>query len=207
MKNKRMHIDVSRLFIYYNGRLIGNNYQEYGLADQGTFIHTAIEGLKRFGCCKEASFPYHKAYVSQKPPPQCYDEAVHYRIADSMSVDCNLNEMKACLAEGYPFAFGLQLFQSSAYAERNGGVMHDPTPYDSQAPVHGWHAMLAVGYSDTSQCFIVRNSWGDQWVCFSFLFTVRLALFLSREIKGIVISPIIICVIETIVKIYMPSKQ
>ena len=26
------------------------------------------------------------------------------------------------------------------------------------------HAMLAVGYSDRSQSFIVRNSWGEDWV-------------------------------------------
>jgi C1A family cysteine protease len=36
--------------------------------------------------------------------------------------------------------------------------------YDSQSTVHGWHAMLAVGYSDESKCFIVRNSWGEKWV-------------------------------------------
>jgi C1A family cysteine protease len=26
------------------------------------------------------------------------------------------------------------------------------------------HAMLAVGYSDESKAFIVRNSWGEDWV-------------------------------------------
>jgi hypothetical protein len=26
------------------------------------------------------------------------------------------------------------------------------------------HAMLAVGYSDMSKSFIVRNSWGVEWV-------------------------------------------
>lgn len=26
------------------------------------------------------------------------------------------------------------------------------------------HALLAVGYSDQSQSFIVRNSWGENWV-------------------------------------------
>ena len=26
------------------------------------------------------------------------------------------------------------------------------------------HALLAVGYSDQSQAFIVRNSWGENWV-------------------------------------------
>jgi C1A family cysteine protease len=26
------------------------------------------------------------------------------------------------------------------------------------------HAMLAVGYDDQSKSFIVRNSWGEEWV-------------------------------------------
>lgn len=26
------------------------------------------------------------------------------------------------------------------------------------------HALLAVGYSDNSHSFIVRNSWGENWV-------------------------------------------
>ena len=27
----------------------------------------------------------------------------------------------------------------------------------------GYHAILAVGYDDTNQCFIVKNSWGTSW--------------------------------------------
>jgi C1A family cysteine protease len=27
----------------------------------------------------------------------------------------------------------------------------------------GGHALLVVGYDDATQCFTVRNSWGDSW--------------------------------------------
>lgn len=30
--------------------------------------------------------------------------------------------------------------------------------------VLGGHAVLAVGYDDESQCFMIRNSWGKSWV-------------------------------------------
>jgi C1A family cysteine protease len=38
------------------------------------------------------------------------------------------------------------------------------------------HALLAVGYSDQSQSFIVRNSWGENWVrhfCFILIVIVH----------------------------------
>ena len=31
------------------------------------------------------------------------------------------------------------------------------------AAYQGGHAILIVGYDDANQCFIVKNSWGDDW--------------------------------------------
>ena len=42
---------------------------------------------------------------------------------------------------------------------------------------HCRHAMLAVGYSDHSQAFIVRNSWGTDWV--NRIFFLKICLYLS----------------------------
>lgn len=69
--------------------------------------------------------------------------------------------MKACLASGYPFAFGFTVyenFESDAVAAT--GVV--PMPGTSEQ-VLGGHAVLAVGYDDAQQRFIVRNSWGSAW--------------------------------------------
>lgn len=79
----------------------------YTMKDEGAYIRCAIEGLKKYVCCKESSFPYNSQNVNSQPPKHCYDEAKNYRIATSMSVQVNLDEMKACLAEEFPFAFGL----------------------------------------------------------------------------------------------------
>ncbi|CAF3912106.1 unnamed protein product, partial [Rotaria magnacalcarata] len=161
MKNTKKHVDVSRLFIYYNGRILDGSHK-YQMADDGTYISSAIEGLKKFGCCKEELYPFNTAYINQQPPQQCYTEAAKYRIKDSMAVKVELNEMKACLAEGFPFAFGLQLYRSFFQAETNGGRV--PMPNQQVPDVQeGGHAMLAVGYSNETQCFIVRNSYGDKW--------------------------------------------
>jgi C1A family cysteine protease len=40
------------------------------------------------------------------------------------------------------------------------GVVPLPGPREK---VLGGHAVLAVGYDDAKQCFIVRNSWGTKW--------------------------------------------
>ena len=42
----------------------------------------------------------------------------------------------------------------------NSGIMPMPLPTDS---VEGGHAVMAVGYNDSKQWYIIRNSWGAGW--------------------------------------------
>jgi C1A family cysteine protease len=49
-------------------------------------------------------------------------------------------------------------FESQAVAQ-SGQV---PMPAPNEQTVGG-HAVLAVGYDDTKQVFLVRNSWGSGW--------------------------------------------
>ena len=165
MKNTKKHIDMSRLFIYYVSRTKDAPQYNQIISDGGTVIRSAIAALAEYGCCQEQLYPYNPAYVNRQPPTHCYAEAKNYRISQAMNVQVDLNDMKGCLAEGFPFAFGLQTFNSFGTAGSNGGRVPMPQPlYETQAANRGWHAMLAVGYSDGSQCFIVRNSWGENWV-------------------------------------------
>ncbi len=73
----------------------------------------------------------------------------------------NLNQMKGCLASGYPFVFGFTVYESfeSEQVAKDG---HAPMPKPGEQ-VLGGHAVLAVGYDDVNQWFIVRNSWGTGW--------------------------------------------
>jgi C1A family cysteine protease len=65
------------------------------------------------------------------------------------------------LASGFPFAFGFSVYESfESAAVAKTGVVPMPSPDEV---ILGGHAVLAVGYDDSEQRFIVRNSWGDEW--------------------------------------------
>lgn len=165
-KNTGRHVDVSRLFLYYNARR-KDGMQPYSMQDIGCTIRSAIAAATDHGCCNEKLYPYEPYHVNREPPATCFSEGRKYRLTRAEKVNANVNEMKACLAEGYPFVFGLKTFQSFANAQTNGGIVYMPQPGEQMSTNHGWHAMLAAGYSDQLRCFIVRNSWGSNWVCYS----------------------------------------
>ncbi|CAF1299405.1 unnamed protein product, partial [Rotaria sp. Silwood1] len=154
------NVDVSRLFIYYNGRV--KDYPNTAPTTTGTTITGSIEVLKEFGVCLELNWPYGADIIDKKPRDEAYEKAQHCKITEALSIKVDLNEMKTCLAQGYPFAFGLKLFQSFHNAKHK-GVVPMPRPDESSSEDHGDHAMVAVGYSDRSKSFIVRNSWGEEW--------------------------------------------
>ena len=135
------------------------------MEDGGTCIPSAIESLVKYGCCKENLFPYTSKNVNAKPPAECYAAASPYRVKQAVELEPRLDEMKACLAEGYPFAFGLRLFESFEDSIHNGGRVLVPSPPEIKPHEANWHALLAVGYDESGKYFIVRNSYGEQWVC------------------------------------------
>ncbi|CAF4628732.1 unnamed protein product, partial [Rotaria sp. Silwood2] len=160
-KKKNGHnTDVSRLFIYYNGRVKGGN--DFNVTDSGCSMTDVIEALEEFGICLESIWPYDIKMVNRPPNNEAYEAAKDHKITEALQVNIDLYEMKSCLAQGFPFAFGLKLFASFDQAT-NTGVVPMPSATDRSRQSHGNHALLAVGYSDQSQAFIVRNSWGEDW--------------------------------------------
>jgi C1A family cysteine protease len=150
--------DISRLFIYYNARKLDGIK-----GDKGSCIASSIQVLEEIGACTEETWAYDPNRVLKKPSQEAYDEAQYFLVEEADQVDVDLYAMKHCLAEGYPFAFGLKLFKPFDKAAKQGSVpMPNPSGEDGREE-HGMHAMLCVGYSDKSQAFIVRNSWGEDW--------------------------------------------
>jgi len=155
----------SRLFIYYNERVIEGTVS----SDAGASIRDGIKSVNTQGDCPEdqgdappgANWPYDVSQFATAPPPPCYTNATHYTVYEYLSVAQDLADMRACLAAGYPFVFGFtvyQSFESPAVAET--GVVPMPGVFESAV---GGHAVMAVGYDDPTSVFIVRNSWGAAW--------------------------------------------
>ena len=149
-------IDLSRLFLYYNERAMRGLESE----DSGAILRDGIKTLEKQGICPESLWPYNIQKFSKKPTATCYKAALKNQITSYWSIR-SLQEAKACLAEGFPFVFGFSVFtgfETTAVART--GVMNYPTVKEKML---GGHAVLAVGYDDSTKRLIVRNSWGTSW--------------------------------------------
>jgi C1A family cysteine protease len=147
----------SRLFIYFNERAIEGTVK----SDSGAQIRDGVKSVAQQGACKEEKWPYDIGAFAQKPSPQCYAEGVKNQAILYLRVGQSLSQMKGCLAEGFPFVFGFTVYESfeSAEVAKTG---HAGMPRAKES-VLGGHAVLAVGYDEKNQWFIVRNSWGKKW--------------------------------------------
>ncbi|CAF4937264.1 unnamed protein product [Rotaria sp. Silwood1] len=159
-KANGLDTDVSRLFIYYNARVKDQKTEK--VVDTGCTMTSAIEALEEFGTCLESTWPYDLSRVNTRPHEKAYREARNHRITEAFRINVNLYEMKSCLAQGFPFAFGLRLYASFDKAATT-GVVPIPKTGENRRKQNASHALLAVGYSDQSKAFIARNSWGENW--------------------------------------------
>ena len=150
------YIDVSRLFIYYNERVLIDTV-DY---DSGAMLRDGIKTLKNDGVCSEKLWPYKIGRFKAKPPAKCYQEARARRIISYYRIQ-SLSEMLNCLTEGFPFVFGFTVYESFASPKvAKTGIV--PMPQKSETSLGG-HAVLAVGYAQKAKRFIIRNSWGSGW--------------------------------------------
>jgi C1A family cysteine protease len=148
--------DLSRLYIYYNERVIEHTVA----SDSGAQLRDGIKTLCKQGVCSEKKWPYKISKFKTKPSPACYTEGATHIITSYQRI-LTLNDMRSCLAAGFPFVFGFTVYESfeSSDVARTGVV---PMPAKGE-PVLGGHAVVAVGYSDADKRFLVRNSWGTKW--------------------------------------------
>lgn len=158
-KQGEAFITPSRLFIYYNERVIENTVD----SDSGATIRDSIKSVVTYGAPHETTVPYVISKFAHKPSKTAYTQAIKYEALQYQSVAPSVTDMKTCLASGNPFVVGFTVYSSfESHAVASTGVM--PMPSKSES-VLGGHAVTVVGYKliDSKPYWIARNSWGTGW--------------------------------------------
>ncbi|HYM61412.1 MAG TPA: C1 family peptidase [Thermoanaerobaculia bacterium] len=147
----------SRLFIYYNERARERKVER----NVPVSLRDGYKSVVRQGVCSEEMWPYVLKRFRDRPPRRCYRAAKKARVISYQRLHRRLEDMKACLASGHPFALGLSVHESfHGAAMKHTGRASMPKRGER---LLGGHAVVTVGYHDEHQRFILRNSWGPRW--------------------------------------------
>ena len=148
-------VDVSRLFIYYNERVMENTVN----SDSGAQIRDGMKVVAKLGAPPETDWPYDIEKFTVKPPAIAYTHAAKNQVLSYQRVNRSLAQMKGCLAAGFPFVFGFTVydsFESATVAHTGHANMPQPGEAVAGQVVHrsvsvGGYALL---YGSTNQCRI-----------------------------------------------------
>ena len=156
-------VPLSRLFVYYNERVMEGTVSE----DAGANIRDGIKSVAAQGVCPESEWPYVIKRFATKPPKQCYTDAKRFRAILYRSVTQSLVTIKSALASGRGLVLGISVYESfESDAVAKSGIV--PLPVQSEQMLGG-HCVRLVGYTDAGLkdipkgYFIGANSWGTGW--------------------------------------------
>ena len=159
--------NLSERFIFYHTNI------SRGRANEGSSFSDQLNALGRVGTCREEFYPYVPELLNEPPTEAAAKDALTHRVtlarqvplrSDGDKYECvkaNHIMLTSALSEGYPVGISLMLFDD--FGSQPGG--HVPRPSDDAVAhaEHGHHAMVLVGYSERDNCYIVRNSWGEDF--------------------------------------------
>lgn len=178
--------EPSRLCWYYLTREMQGTQR----ADAGASFREALKVVNDEGVCDEVDWPFDATCVTVAPEWATYESTPRSRPIRYRRVPQTLEALKYCLTHELPVACGLSVytsFESSvtrrtgqvalpacaqdladvpvgpAKDEGNGNASTAPNADDDDDAHLGGHAVVLVGYDDTEQQFIIRNSQGASW--------------------------------------------
>jgi hypothetical protein len=123
----------------------------------GTSLKTALDISRKFGAVQDNILPFGSGQLYPRDAQTFYAIAAQLKIAGYFSIERNLANWRAWLAERGPILTRLDVDATWENAEATEGRL-DVYQRDN---LHRGHAVALVGY--TSDRFIVRNSWGVTW--------------------------------------------
>lgn len=160
IRNGLPYTDLSRLFVYYNSRLMTGDQDK----DEGTYIRIAFGTLTSLGTCSEKKWPYDLNNLFIRPSWGSYREAYPHKITSFYRIQETsgqplIDSIKRALQAQHPVVFGMIVDQDYMSIGSDGMVaMPQKTRVNA-----GGHCQVIVGYDENKRRFIVRNSWGTYW--------------------------------------------
>jgi len=146
----------SRLFIYWNERVMENDTNE----DAGAFGGDGITSLETLGVPDESLWPYIEGQFSVRPPDSVFAAALANKISQRKIIT-TIEDIKGALVDRHLVPFGISLYESFESDEvATSGIVPDPTLNEG---LLGGHETAIAGYDDSMKAFKVRNSWGSGW--------------------------------------------
>jgi len=158
-KKNGKNLTVSRLFIYYQERLLEGTVRY----DAGAYIRDGIKAVNQYGAPLESLWPYIITRFSTRPTTAAYNDALKRRAGAYQKITTRVAGIKTALSQGYPAVVGFDVYESFERTVNNTtGMM--PYPAAGEQLLCG-HAVAVVGYNDNLNGgrFICRNSWGTGW--------------------------------------------
>ena len=159
-KSSYSYYDPSRLFLFYNTR----EYVGHPEKNAGAAIRDSLKAMYKWGICRESIWPYEEQKFAWKPSFASYSDAAGNTITKYEYLDQDIHQFRACLKEGFPFAFGFELYESFYDRENETkGLMPMPSAEEIESSKYSLHGVLAVGYDDQTKRITVLNSWGESF--------------------------------------------
>lgn len=126
----------------------------------GGYIDYAADFIRDYGLPIENCFPYtaSDASCNEAACPSWKTDGAHgiNRWAWIATHSPTVENLKAALNSYGPLVTTMDVYDD-LYSYRSGIYSY------TSGGLSGGHAVQLVGYDDTNQCFIVKNSWGSDW--------------------------------------------
>ena len=121
--------------------------------DDGMNLRDLMNIMTKYGVCTESLCPYEAGKPIDAVDDKMISEAAEFCIK-SYALCNTISEVKSALVEQGPcvVAFPVYDFGPSFWKPKQAGM-----------PAQGGHAVTIVGYNDSQQAFLIRNSWGESW--------------------------------------------
>lgn len=149
-------VDLSRLFVYYNTRLLEGTIN----SDSGAFIHEALKSLDNYGVCTEEMWPYDIEKFVVKPSELCYKNAEKRKIKTYQRIN-SVSALLDALNNNRPVPVGLTIYDNFGDLDFRNSIVTKPLSATTES--EGGHALCIVGYDLNKQLLLAKNSFGVDW--------------------------------------------